>query len=173
MNPPQDNRHFRFTGADSVFLLAAILGTAGDLFAKYLAFPLSMYQERGFAPRVEVIPHFFAIHCSWNSGALFGIGQAWGSVFAAISVVAVIVVPIMYLRVARTIGAWQAFGLGAVEAGALGNLYDRLRYGRVRDFLDFHWGSYHWPTFNIADALICAGIAALLISAFQKPSPDD
>jgi signal peptidase II len=153
----------------AAFLAAAILGTFADLFSKHLAFPAGMYENPFLAPRTEVIPGIFAIQCSWNSGALFGIGQGMGLVFIVLSIAAVVVVPVLHLRLARVTGALHAFGLGAIEAGALGNLYDRLRYGgRVRDFLDLHWGRHYWPTFNIADALICAGLAALLLSSFKR-----
>lgn len=168
------NTPLRLMASHAVFLFTAILGTAGDLISKNLIFLHFMPEDDLFPRRIEVIPPFFGIHCNWNSGALFGIGQGLGPVFILISIVAVIVVPLMYLHLSNS-GLWLAFGLGAIEAGALGNLYDRMRYGRVRDFIDLHWGRYYWPTFNIADALICAGLFALFIGSFygrQEPSPE-
>ena len=55
--------------------------------------------------------------------------------------------------------------LGLIIGGAVGNIVDRLRFGAVADFLDFHIGAYHWPAFNLADASITVGIALLLIDA--------
>ena len=152
----------------AVFLAAAIVGTIADLFSKYLVFPAGMYGNPFLAPHTEVIPGIFAIQCSWNSGALFGIGQRMNPLFVALSAVAIFIVPLLHLRLARSNGLLHAFGLGAIEAGALGNLYDRLHYGRVRDFLDFHWGRHYWPTFNIADALLCAGLAALFLCSLKR-----
>ena len=53
-----------------------------------------------------------------------------------------------------------------VLGGALGNLYDRLVYGYVIDFLDFFWNGSHFPAFNVADSAICVGAAFLLYDAF-------
>jgi signal peptidase II len=60
------------------------------------------------------------------------------------------------------------FGLSLVLGGALGNLYDRLRYGYVIDFIDVHWFEHHWPFFNVADMAICIGVGLLLISMSAK-----
>lgn len=52
--------------------------------------------------------------------------------------------------------------LGLIIGGALGNVIDRLRYQAATDFLDFHFGIYHWPSFNLADVAIFCGVALLL-----------
>jgi signal peptidase II len=58
-----------------------------------------------------------------------------------------------------------------VVGGAIGNVVDRLRFGAVMDFLDFHWQGYHWPAFNIADAAITIGVALLLLAGVKSPAP--
>jgi len=69
-----------------------------------------------------------------------------------------------------------ACALGADEvaesilAGAAGNLYDRLAYGYVVDFLDVYVGGWHWPAFNVADSCITVGALALLLGSFSKQS---
>lgn len=64
--------------------------------------------------------------------------------------------------------------LGCLTAGALGNLIDRLMLGGVRDFIDLHWRTYHWPTFNVADMAICAGVGLLLLEIFiSQPDQDE
>jgi signal peptidase II len=58
---------------------------------------------------------------------------------------------------------WQAaLGYSLIMAGGLGNLADRVRLNVVVDFLDFYWGSYHWPAFNVADSMLCIGVGLLL-----------
>lgn len=58
--------------------------------------------------------------------------------------------------------------LGFIVGGALGNLIDRIRHGRVTDFLDVYVGSYHWPTFNMADVAIFCGVACLLWRSYRS-----
>ena len=60
------------------------------------------------------------------------------------------------------------FGLAFILAGAVGNLIDRVRIGKVVDFLDFYYQTNHWPAFNIADSVILIGVAILLIDEFTK-----
>ena len=58
-----------------------------------------------------------------------------------------------------------SFGLAFIIGGAIGNLIDRIRFGAVVDFLDFHYQSWHWPAFNIADSAITLGVAIILIDS--------
>ena len=62
------------------------------------------------------------------------------------------------------------WGLALICGGALGNLVDRVRYGEVVDFIDWHWRGYHWPTFNIADGAITVGAILLLLSLLRSPA---
>jgi signal peptidase II len=57
-------------------------------------------------------------------------------------------------------------GLALILGGALGNLIDRLRFGHVVDFLDFHAAGWHWPAFNVADSAITVGAALLILDGF-------
>ena len=59
-----------------------------------------------------------------------------------------------------------------IAAGALGNVVDRIREGAVIDFLDFYFGSYHWPAFNVADSAICVGVAILFVCNFRDARND-
>jgi signal peptidase II len=64
-----------------------------------------------------------------------------------------------------------AAGLGLVIGGAVGNVIDRIRFGAVVDFLDFHWGDFHWPAFNLADSAITVGVVLLVLDALKtRPS---
>jgi signal peptidase II len=112
-----------------------------------------------------------------NHGALFGIGQGHkgdaNGLFAAVSVIAAVGIVIWAVRkhTARERGLMAALGL--ILAGTLGNLYDRLVFGGVRDFLYFHHNSFEWPVFNIADCCLVVGAALLLVQAvFVPPKPE-
>ncbi len=67
---------------------------------------------------------------------------------------------------------WLATGFALIFGGALGNLIDRVRFGKVVDFLDFYLGSYHWPVFNIADSAITVGVAIFLIHLVLNKLPE-
>lgn len=61
-----------------------------------------------------------------------------------------------------------------VFGGAVGNLFDRIYYGSVRDFIDFHWNNHHWPCFNIADIFICVGVGIFIVcEIFLKKTKND
>ena len=74
---------------------------------------------------------------------------------------AIIVVLLFWLSRVRS--RLLAIAIGLIIGGAVGNVIDRLRFGAVVDFLDFHVGSWHWPAFNLADSAICLGVAAMLL----------
>jgi lipoprotein signal peptidase len=123
-----------------------------------------------------------------NHGALFGLGSepahlvstigSWlrldpaalaNGVFAAVSLVAVLAIAYWSTR-RSTASDWSlCAALGLIMAGTLGNLYDRLVFNGVRDFLYFHW--FEFPVFNIADSCLVCGAFLLLIQAFwTRPS---
>jgi signal peptidase II len=62
----------------------------------------------------------------------------------------------------------QSFALSFILGGALGNVLDRIMYGAVVDFIDLHYGNWHWPAFNIADSAICIGAALIVLGEFRK-----
>ena len=66
-----------------------------------------------------------------------------------------------------------ALGYSLIMAGAVGNLIDRVRLGEVVDFLDFYWGRYHWPAFNVADSLVCLGAAVLVWVILTEEKTDN
>jgi signal peptidase II len=125
---------------------------------------------------VSVIDGFFNITYVRNTGVAFGIFSSISSpaksvllsVFPAFA--AVIVVTYSVRSSARNHLLQVALGL--ILGGALGNLYDRLAYGYVVDFLEFYAGSYHWPSFNIADSAISTGVALLAFEIIRSEAPD-
>ena len=107
-----------------------------------------------------------------NPGAAFGFlagASPWfRSVFFAAVTVAAIGMILHYLRRMRDGSVPLVLSLALILAGAVGNLIDRVRFGEVVDFLDFHIGSAHWPAFNVADAAISTGAVLLAISMIAK-----
>jgi signal peptidase II len=122
---------------------------------------------------ITVLPDFLNITYIHNRGAVFGLGSSvtspylsWG--LSILSVVSLAVILVYFLRL-NVRSHTTFFGLALVLGGAIGNLYDRLRYGYVIDFVDVHWFEHHWPFFNVADMSICIGVGLLLISMSSKP----
>ena len=121
---------------------------------------------------IEVIRGFFNLTHLRNTGGAFGVfgGQRGGFgsfLFVAVSLIAIGVILYLFIKVKESEKA-LAYSFSLVLSGAIGNLIDRLQYGEVIDFFDFHLRSYHWPTFNIADAAICVGIGLMALELLIK-----
>jgi len=122
---------------------------------------------------IPIIPDFFQLVHVRNTGAAFGIGANASSklipMLLTLGAIAVFGVVVVYaLRSAVTDRLLQT-GLHLILGGAIGNLFDRFRFGFVVDFLDVYIGRYHWPAFNVADSAICIGIALLFLDMKKKP----
>ena len=119
---------------------------------------------------VEVLP-FLNLVRVLNDGVSFGmlggIVPWWGLVVLATAIMAWLLIWLW-----RAPNRLTAAALGLVIGGALGNVIDRLRYQAVPDFLDFHFGTYHWPSFNLADVAIFCGAALLLWEGLRAPNGD-
>ena len=129
------------------------------------------------AALVVIIDHVFRISHVLNTGAAFSFladsvsPEAVRYGLIIFSIVAVILVGVMLWRVGREISP-TSIGLALIIGGAIGNLYDRIHYHYVIDFLEVHIIHYHWPDFNVADSCICIGAGLLLIEIF-RPQPTD
>ena len=103
-----------------------------------------------------------------NQGALFGLGGEYkkyaNSIFAVVSIVAALSIIFWSTRPSTARDGALCAALGLILAGTLGNLYDRLIFDGVRDFLYFHW--FEWPVFNVADCCLVCGAGLLLLQAF-------
>ncbi|MDH4284240.1 MAG: signal peptidase II [Gallionellaceae bacterium] len=113
---------------------------------------------------------FFNLVLAHNTGAAFsflndaGGWQRW--MFSAIAIVAAVwIVRLLRQHAHETL---FCLALALILGGALGNLIDRVAYGYVVDFLDFYWGGYHFPAFNVADSAISVGAALLILDSFRK-----
>ena len=110
----------------------------------------------------------------WNRGVSFGLlasSSAWTPVLLSALAIAISIVLLVWLRKAETL--LLSIALGIVIGGAVGNVIDRILWGHVFDFLDFHIAGYHWPAFNVADSAISIGVALILIDGFIAKTPDD
>ncbi len=107
---------------------------------------------------------FFDLVLAHNQGAAFSfLADAGGwqrGFFSAIALAAVLFIGILIFR--HPSQARFCFGLSLVMGGALGNLIDRVRWGTVTDFIQWHVGHHYWPAFNLADSAITVGVAVLL-----------
>jgi signal peptidase II len=109
-----------------------------------------------------------------NQGALFGMGQSYAYLsnymFAGVSFLAAVAIIWWSFRPSAARDRVLCFSLGLILAGTLGNLYDRLVFHGVRDFLYFHW--FEWPVFNIADCCLVCGVVLLTLQALFHAQPD-
>ncbi len=114
---------------------------------------------------------FFNLVRAHNSGAAFSFladAGGWQRVFF-IAVASIASAVIFYLLRKHHRETLFSLALSLVLGGALGNLIDRIRWGYVVDFLDFFYGSYHWPAFNVADMAISGGVMLLILDSLRKP----
>lgn len=124
---------------------------------------------------VTVIPQFFNITHIHNPGGAFGFMASQNSsvrnlLFLFLSSLAVCFIFYFYKNTPRT-HPLLATGIALIFGGAIGNLIDRIRFGKVVDFLDFYIGTYHWPAFNVADSAITVGIIIFIFHILFKKMP--
>lgn len=168
-----------------LFLLLAVLGCTVDLWTKARVFSwpdLRAGETRWLWP--EILGEHVGLQLSWNEGALFGMGQGMVWLFASLSVVAAVAIPVWLFWFGAARDLWLTVALGCVMAGVLGNLYDRLglsgevwpgpgeRAGQtvraVRDWILVQASpEWRWPNFNVADSLLVTGACILLLHAFR------
>ena len=180
-----------------VGIVLAVL--VADLVSKPLAFryvadvPIEVQSDGSTVPPLQeslqpaagrtVVPYVLGLKLTMNHGAVFGLGQGQRGFLMLVSLVAVVVI-VRLFWVSRLTERWLHLGLAMVLAGALGNLYDRIQFGAVRDLLFLFPGvhlpfGWHWPgflggsplvypwIFNIADVALVGGVAILLIVSWR------
>ena len=124
-----------------------------------------------FAPGERLqLTGFFNLVLVFNKGAAFSFlaaASGWQTpVFATVSSVAAIVITVLIVR--HSGNRLLCAALALILGGALGNLWDRLAWGHVVDFLDFHAAGWHWPAFNVADSAITVGAGLLILESFVR-----
>jgi signal peptidase II len=152
----------------------ALGGSAFDLTTKALVF--DRVGPPG-SPAVSVVGRVVELRTSYNTGALWGIGGDLGfgsMLFAALSIVAAVFIVYWLFVLGHAADRWQTAALGLIMAGAVGNCYDRLRFGHVRDFVHVHVDSigFDFPIFNFADNMLVVGAVGLMLLALRsEPRP--
>jgi signal peptidase II len=125
---------------------------------------------------ISIIDGFFSITYVRNTGVAFGILDAASlplkSVALAILTIAAIAGVTVYILRTPVSQKLLQTALSLILAGALGNLYDRIIFGYVVDFIEVYYRDYRWPSFNLADSAITAGVALLAIQIFRKETHD-
>ncbi len=146
-------------------------GAAASVFAVDRITKWFIENHVSFLDTFRVIPGFFDIVHSENRGVAFGlfndsVSEWRTSLLVLFSLLAVVVVAVL-LWSAERLDRWSLAGLALILGGAAGNVFDRIVWGRVTDFLEFYIGAYHWPTFNLADSAIVIGSGLLLIEVLR------
>lgn len=132
-----------------------------DQLTKILTLRFIPYQES-----IPVIPGFFNLTHLHNTGAAFSMLHDNNLFFILLS--GAVFIALIVLRRHFT-GLLMQWGWILLLSGIIGNVTDRIRLGHVVDFLDFQFGGYHWPAFNVADSCICIAAGLFVISGFVTP----
>jgi signal peptidase II len=161
-----------------IFIALAAGGGLADLGSKEWVF-----RWRGLPgelPPWWLVEPYVGIETAVNQGALFGLGQGKGWLFAYVSIAAALGILVWLFAWKAAISKWITVTMGFVTAGIIGNLYDRLNIpkmpepysGGVRDWILFTYQGYVWPNFNIADSFLVTGAIMLAIHSLflQRPS---
>lgn len=141
-----------------------------DIYTKRLAFSYVRdikLKTSGIHTHIQV-NSFLNIVQVINTGVSFGMFNSLEYGRYILSIITVIIVSIVSYLLWKENTKYTSITYSFIIAGGLGNLYDRLTYGGVFDFLDFHIGEYHWPAFNIADSLICIAVAIIVLEPLYK-----
>jgi signal peptidase II len=168
------------------FLLTAFVGLALDLATKSLAFNRLAGTSIEHSATYQFIPGWVHFHVTANHGAVFGLGQGQRTLFLIVSLAAIGFIVTLFASSDRR--HFYQFLLGLLLAGVLGNLYDRLVFGYVRDMIyalpGKSWpGTWtisflHYPgqgrdifpwIFNVADSFLCCGVALMILYSFLHP----
>lgn len=155
-----------------VALVLVALMVALDQYTKHL-----ILADWTVGDTVPVIPGFFSLTYVRNRGGAFGLmadlPETWRvGFFVAFAVLTVAGLAWMLRETPRE-DLVQRLALTGVIGGAIGNLYDRVRYGEVVDFLDVYVRDWHWPAFNVADSFITCGVVLLLLGSLRGQARDE
>tara|TARA_Y100001960_G_scaffold140337_1_gene148634 strand:- start:133 stop:603 length:471 start_codon:yes stop_codon:yes gene_type:complete len=124
-------------------------------------------QSSGIDIDFYVLP-FLNFYLVWNTGIGFGLVSMESSIYYHIVTTIIVLVNIGLVYFLLKSKGIYSYLLALIIGGALGNLFDRIYYYAVPDFIDLHWGNYHWFIFNLADIFITIGIIGLIAVEILK-----
>lgn len=154
-----EKKNLIFTKKNIYLLLLVITIFALDRFTK-----IKILND--FSDNVFFINGLINIDLIWNRGIGFGLLSTESSTIYNLVTILIFLVILVLFYTAAVSKRSDGFIFSIITGGALGNLYDRLIYSAVPDFIDLHYNNFHWFTFNLADIFITLGIIAFLIGGF-------
>jgi signal peptidase II len=117
---------------------------------------------------------FLNFHLIWNTGIGFGLLSLETKFYYNLITILIILINVIILAMIIKYDDYKIFFLLMILGGSFGNLFDRLYYRAVLDFIDFHYDNFHWFVFNVADIFVTIGIVCLIIVEFilnnKKPN---
>jgi signal peptidase II len=158
-----------------LFGLAGVLSIVLDQWTKVLA--RTHLKPLGFWHSKVIVANYFDLRYSENTGVAFGMGQTLPGGRIILTLVALGALSLVgyYLKRSGPRQFRLHVALGLVGGGAIGNLIDRIAFGRVTDFIVWHIGRHEWPAFNIADAALVVGVGLMALDMLferRKAAPD-
>jgi lipoprotein signal peptidase len=168
-----DLENFKSPAALSRFVLTTVIGLFLDLWSKQLAVANLKPGHRV----IDFIDGWLRFEYTENKGAVFGLGQGQRLLFLTVSIAAIGFLSYLFACSGRR--RFMQFVLGMLLAGVLGNMYDRIVFAHVRDMIHALPGRM-WPgtrveifpwIFNVADSLLCVGVALMVLMSFFERSP--
>jgi signal peptidase II len=146
-----------------LFAVAALVSLGLDQWTKILA--RTHLKDLGPAQTKVIVQNYFDLRFSENRGVAFGMFQQLpgGRIWLTVVALAALVLVGYYLLKSGPRQTRLHLALGLVGGGAIGNLVDRIAFGRVTDFIVWHVGPHEWPAFNIADAALVVGVGLMAI----------
>ena len=109
--------------------------------------------------------NFFLV---WNTGVGFGIMSLEANIYYHILTIIIAIINVVLIYYLFKVRGIQIYFIATIIGGSLGNLFDRIYYYAVPDFIDFHIGNFHWFIFNVADIFITTGIVGIILFEFLK-----
>ena len=109
--------------------------------------------------------NFFLV---WNTGVGFGIMSLEANIYYHILTIIIAIINVVLIYYLFKVRGIQIYFVALILGGSLGNLFDRIYYYAVPDFIDFHIGNFHWFIFNVADIFITTGIVGIILFEFLK-----
>ena len=124
-------------------------------------------QEIGTNIDFYILPflNFFLV---WNTGVGFGIMSLEANIYYHILTIIIAIINVVLIYYLFKVRGIQIYFVALIIGGSLGNLFDRIYYYAVPDFIDFHIGNFHWFIFNVADIFITTGIIGIILFDFLK-----